>query len=312
MNQSSYFEQQIKSFFLSISSINFDEVFYDASTNKSIPFNEVFLPGKYSIVGNSSISLEKENGNNIDKSDYVIRFNNFQLENYEKHVGAKSNIWVTGGGIQAPNKIPENIQDGNITKILLLNNIKKFDYKKNKLLEKYGTLQSFVIFHNDLILSKIITLIQGIPTTGFVILLLLCAKYKKIDTYGFSFGSYKNKYHYYKDVVFQDYGHRWSKELEIFKLLVTKQLLKNYDINISSKPVNYPQNLRNLPKYVKRNLPNYKQVFRSKPFPESKQVIQHIGQPSQIKNFDKTTKDFNKITYDTQNKIIELNKLLNL
>ena len=58
-------------------------------------------------------------------------------------------------------------------------------------------------------------------------IIILAAKYKTINTYGFSFGKYKNKYHYYKDNVKQDYGHRWRRELDIFKILIRTKMLFN-------------------------------------------------------------------------------------
>lgn len=49
---------------------------------------------KVCIVGNGGSSL-KENGKFIDSCDIVIRIKNFKLDNYEKYIGSKTDIWFT-------------------------------------------------------------------------------------------------------------------------------------------------------------------------------------------------------------------------
>ena len=44
------------------------------------------------LVGNGPSILENEFGSKIDEFDKVVRFNNFEVEGYEKHVGSKCNI----------------------------------------------------------------------------------------------------------------------------------------------------------------------------------------------------------------------------
>ena len=241
---------------MNISTIDFDKIFYDGNTGKNIDFRKVFPPGKYAIVGNSPISLEKRNGITIDLSDYVIRFNNFQIINYESCVGKKTSVWITGGGQQSPNHLPICLDQKTMKKVLVMNKNISFKEKQLRILNKYGDkeLSSFIIFHNEVFLNKVITLIQGIPTTGFLIILLLASKYKNIDTYGFSFGSYKQKYHYYPDSVRQDYGHRWQNELKLFQGILNKKLVNNYDIVLNNVHNNI-QNIRyykKLPKHKKR------------------------------------------------------------
>lgn len=250
------FEQVLRNFFVSLSSVSFDDLFYEGSTGKSIPFRNVFPPGSYSVVGNSPISLEKQNGTHINKADYVVRFNNFQLMNYEHCIGSKTDIWITGGGNQAPNNIPLINNGKNMKKILIMNNNKSFKEKQLKIIEKYNStnLPSFIVFHNNAFLNRVNELLQGTPTTGFLLLLLLSSKYKNINTYGFSFGEYKKMYHYYNDNVTQDYGHRWKKELEMFKILLRKKLFFNNDISsaVSRNTSNKAFYDRHMPKHVKR------------------------------------------------------------
>jgi len=301
-------ELTLRSFFLSLATTNFDELFYDGNTGKNILFKDVFPPGKYAVVGNSPISLEKKNGYAINQADYVVRFNNFQLANYEYNVGTKTSIWITGGGKQAPNNIPL-VTSPIMKKILMMNNYKSFKDKQLKVIEKYSSenLSSFVIFHNDTLLNKFVTLLQGVPTTGFIVLLLLSAKYKNINTYGFSFGQYRGKYHYYTDFVSQDYGHRWSKELEIFKIVVKKKLLNNNDVLKST--VNNKNNTfyeRNMPKHVKRL---YKQrTYKNKG--NIRNTPHVLAQPVNAVSYKENARK-NTVVDDTNNKLMEISKMLN-
>lgn len=324
-------ELTLRNFFLSLTTTNFDDIFYDGNTGKNIPFREVFPTGNYAVVGNSPISLEKKNGFDINKANYVVRFNNFQLTNYEYNIGTKTDIWITGGGKQAPNHIPLVADSSKqMKKILMINNSKSFKDKQLKVIEKYSSenLSSFIIFHNDALLNKFSTLLQGVPTTGFIVLLLLASKYKSINTYGFSFGSYKRKYHYYNDNVTQDYGHRWSKELEIFKIVVKKKLLKNNDF-LKSTVRNTSNTFydRNMPKHIKRlhkqrtytyegtirNIPNHMNQSLNSTNPLKFSNIPNSSNYNTSVNSvqNQSNSRQNNVVDDTNNKLMEISKMLN-
>ena len=301
----------LKNFFLSLSAINFDEVFFNANTGKNILFKDVFPAGNYAIIGNSPILLEGNKGKAIDNADYVIRFNNFQVKQFENSVGTKTDIWITGGGVDSPNELPSvPIKK----KILVLNQSKEFKDKQFKIIEKYTVknLSSFIIFHNNNLLNKVSSLIQGVPTTGFLMLLLLAVKYKNINTYGFTFGKHNNKYHYYEDNINQDFGHKWNNELEIFKILISKKILISSD-NIVKKN-NNPKIIfynKNMPRHIKRlysqrNLNNtYNQNF------QKSIILNSSCNVSQTSNvlYNNSINNVG-IVEDTNNKLAELNKIL--
>lgn len=48
------------------------------------------------IIGASPNLLDTKNGAEIDKYEYVCRFNDFQTEGFEDYVGTKTTHWVTG------------------------------------------------------------------------------------------------------------------------------------------------------------------------------------------------------------------------
>ena len=53
---------------------------------------------KIVVIGNGSSVLDFELGHLIDKFDEVVRFNLFEIEGYEKHVGTKTTTWFRNSG----------------------------------------------------------------------------------------------------------------------------------------------------------------------------------------------------------------------
>ena len=49
------------------------------------------------IIGNSPKILEFKRGKEIDKFDKIVRFNTFDIKNFEEYVGTKTNIWFING-----------------------------------------------------------------------------------------------------------------------------------------------------------------------------------------------------------------------
>jgi hypothetical protein len=49
------------------------------------------------VVGNNATALEKEQGELIDSYDIVVRFGKGIMTGYEKYLGTRTDIWVTGG-----------------------------------------------------------------------------------------------------------------------------------------------------------------------------------------------------------------------
>ncbi len=47
------------------------------------------------LVGNGPSILKQEQGQQIDSFDEVIRFNNYHIEGFERHTGAKTTLWGT-------------------------------------------------------------------------------------------------------------------------------------------------------------------------------------------------------------------------
>lgn len=313
------FNLVLRKFYVELSMFDFDKIFYNGKTGENILFKDVFPSCNYSVVGNSPISLEKMNGDKIDSAECVVRFNNFQQLNYENFVGKKTDVWVTGGGVQSPNHLPVCYDSDKMKKILVMNRNVSLLEKKKRITEKYKDPALFSIFHSPAILTKMINLLNGIPTTGFMIILLLSAKYRNINTFGFSFGTYKNKYHYYTDNVKQDYGHKWKNELGIFKMLVKKNIVLNEDKlkNQLKNQVQYRRiqnngNNQKLPRHIQRLMnqrQNYKTVLEN--HIKQNHIKQNQTKQNKIEKNHKT-KNNGKISKDTSVKLEQLKVILEI
>jgi len=49
------------------------------------------------IIGNSPKILESERGEEIEKFDKIVRFNTFEIKNFEKYIGTRTDIWFING-----------------------------------------------------------------------------------------------------------------------------------------------------------------------------------------------------------------------
>jgi hypothetical protein len=54
---------------------------------------------KVILVGSSPAVMDQELGAKIDEFDVVIRFNAYQLKDYEKHIGSKETVWAVNLGL---------------------------------------------------------------------------------------------------------------------------------------------------------------------------------------------------------------------
>lgn len=210
---------------VSLSRMNYDRIFLRADNGEPIAFQEVFPLGRTVVVGNSPILMDQKNGAVIDSANTVVRFNDFQTAGYEENTGTKTSVWVTGAGVQSTGDIPVGV---GTQRLFFTHKYMTFKEKQDKLVEKFGkdNIPMFLVFHDDFMLRTIKVTLQCTPTTGLVMLLLLATKYGGLEAYGFSFGMYKQQYHYFKDKVIQDFGHHWAKESQIFKFLLSKGFLR--------------------------------------------------------------------------------------
>lgn len=179
--------------------------------DKSIENNifENIIKGKsVAVVGNGPQEIGKGKGKEIDSYDIVVRFNNFQLEGFEKDYGTKTNIWSNNRGekqVSGLEKLILYIVDIDYRCVIL------DDYNRN-LLYKIIT-ETKLNITNVSRKDTVDRLNHYKPTTGSMTLLKIKdIKDKNNETftveniYGFSF-LYKNNNglidHYYKDLSYE-------------------------------------------------------------------------------------------------------------
>ena len=171
-------------------------------------FPELSISEPVILVGNSPSNLLKENGNIIDQFKTVIRFNDSQIQGYEKYIGKKTDLIFVNNYIYPSLKLHQN------EKIILIDNSLKKDlnnfkpeFKNHFLLDpnsilflryKYGPFKNFLRFLHyrgtwiNLIYPKLITI-------GTIVSLLLIENNIKFTITGMDLDYKKNNSHYFKN-----------------------------------------------------------------------------------------------------------------
>lgn len=187
------------------------------------------------IVGNSGSLLENYHGDNIDSHDFVIRFNQAEILNYEKFVGTKTNLRIlnqhnfaiiNGENLEKylsvfPNFSPDIFADLNETNFLA-----KF----------HTNITNANRIHPNLSIQKISkktdNLIRKItfnePTCGFIGLAIALSYFKRVTLFGFDF--YKTKStHYFESVApyNQSANHNFDIEQRITRALHSHGIIQS-------------------------------------------------------------------------------------
>lgn len=181
------------------------------------------MRSKIIIIGNGTSLLEKENGKIIDSYDHVVRFNSFEIQNYEKYVGTKSTIWF--------NVI--NFTDKNNWRVLhdwykVYLHSWQWDKTKDKL------YMSFIDFYNknNLDVSKIIKTTPDMTkeiaeyagdltyksfSTGMIAIWEMLKFHETVDITGFDW--WDRTEHHYNDKAVRGTLHKPEKEKAIINML---------------------------------------------------------------------------------------------
>lgn len=165
------------------------EIFEVLEANRNSEYLRKMLAGKtVAVVGNSPNLQGKELGAKIDGFDYVVRFNNYKTQGFEKDYGTKTNIWVCCQANDIENKAPEIREQ-------LAAIVYSVDFKHTKLREKCFnnlcdnlTKDSFVSYISGEDVRDLSDIVDY-PSSGLSILYLLhqLNPLKRENIYGFSF-----------------------------------------------------------------------------------------------------------------------------
>jgi len=178
---------------------------------------DLFLPNEITIVGSSKILLKKMNGNLIDSSNFVARFNFAKIEGFQKYTGSIISLMIINNH-NYKSMLNNEIQSNKFTKYLIISpyfekekKIKKnyffFEKKSSQFFLALSFLNSFGIF-----IQLIKILRKKSFSVGFCFI-LMCIKSKiKIKIFGFDLNeNMRQREHYYQK---RGIGNRHDLEIE--------------------------------------------------------------------------------------------------
>ena len=173
------------------------------------------------IVGNGPSIMKTKKGALINEHDIVIRFNDFKIKGYEKHVGNKTTHWFTGlGGQQTPRRASDIKQ---IQTVIYSHMTDRINSRVN--MKILGRPSKPVLYVNRKMRTYIINKYFSptmCPTTGIFTICLLLEYYNKpISIIGFDFKrSNETMLHYFGKATKYIKEHNFEKEKDIIRKLV--------------------------------------------------------------------------------------------
>ena len=207
---------------------------------------------KIAIIFSSSILLKMKNGKNIDKHDYVVRFNRSPTLNFEEYVGSRTDLRVINEHVfknQKYNDSSWSDVDYNFIKslmnesIMVVSNNKIYDFIKYEINDnEYKYLhQNFFfklrIFYKFIFYPELIKIFFKIVfekknfSVGLTYLFYsLLNKKNEITLFGFDkFENMKYRSHYFENTGKPGGYHNLDLEHKLIIKLYSKNLIKIID-----------------------------------------------------------------------------------
>lgn len=181
----------------------------------------------YCVVGNAPTELNKGLGNKIDSFQYVVRFNDYVINGFEKDYGTKTDIWIRATN----DKVINTLQLKNQEKfsLILLRAESQANFKSRNYYKENNINYNIIPIEYELELSNYI---KGIPSTGLLFLYIL---YKNNilnpdNIFGFSFCAEnrdklidgKSIYYYTNELSegFLKSKHNWAIEQKFYRGMI--------------------------------------------------------------------------------------------
>ena len=146
------------------------------------------------LIGNGPSATRKKNGFIIDSFDTVVRFNDYEIEGYEEHVGKKTTVWAIND-IYRADKIAYRKQELWSCQVLVYGNKNIQACRENEI--DYVRLLSYKRTILDNLREKWKP--HARPTLGLIVIsyFLFVLKYEKIFITGFDHMDPKKGRHYF-------------------------------------------------------------------------------------------------------------------
>jgi glycosyl transferase, family 25 len=191
----------------------------DSSIEHSTRNINKFSAKKVLVIGNAP--YEKENmGEEIDKYDIVVRFNNYPNKGYQEHIGTKTDIWCLSDATYTKNK-PLVRERSHIKKKFIVTP----DVYKDKLESINDNDFEKLLENRDIDVPKEFDFGKSWPSTGLLTLFYLMKKYDDITIFCFNgFDKTKKSIHFYENL--QQWGHKSDKEKYVIEKLLNEEKIK--------------------------------------------------------------------------------------
>jgi hypothetical protein len=194
------------------------------------------------VVGNSPIILEKENGEEIDSHDVVVRFNIAETTGYEKFVGSKRTLRFMNCHpilcaldelhLKEHTKYFPEYDNEFINQMrneeLWIKSLPNFNSKSslyNDLINRGNKIQHI----SDEWLKEHSSQLGGDPTMGYLGIQYALENFDKVSCYGFSFFQDPAKFHYFESVIPYEQNHAKNKEEQKIRSLHTEGRITLYE-----------------------------------------------------------------------------------
>ena len=187
----------------------------------------LYLPKKVTIVGSSKIILKEKNGKEIDKSNFVVRFNYAPTGKFKTYTGSKTSLRVINNHVYK--SLKKNLNNNRY--LIIWPSISKEPeaklncyFFKSKFNQYLITLR--FLKHFDIFLNLIIILVRKNFSVGFCFILLGVVSELNLKIFGFDLeeNMIKRKHYYKRQKVGGD--HDLVSEHNILKKLKNRKLIK--------------------------------------------------------------------------------------
>lgn len=165
------------------------------------------------VIGNGSSVLNYEFGPLIDRFNEVVRFNLFEIDGYEKHVGTKTTIWFRNSG-----PMPE--RDESLFKQVIVQTVDyPNEWTDHSIYERYPAVDVDTIKEiRSVVDAPGLNLSTGIQALGF-----LTRKYGRVYIHGFDMFTPPRLY--FQPVMLGDFRAHTTDERKYIDYLKDKGLV---------------------------------------------------------------------------------------
>ncbi|PWQ95011.1 glycosyltransferase family 29 protein [Leucothrix arctica] len=212
-----------------VKSDDFDKVLYQQDAWRQ-ELLELLEDKSLAVIGNGTSLINSGLGPEIDGHDIICRFNRFPANSYDlqRDVGTKTNIWITSPEVFTENyPIPDSVEW-----VVLSGGDVRYTLQDWSCASQHLEQNRKIITLPITSWSDLVKILRAPPSAGLLWLYYLC-QHKHLSTtlhtYGFDRTITKgSRYHITSHTFKPSRRHSWSKEKELFRLLVSSNEIQEH------------------------------------------------------------------------------------